>query len=334
MSVKRINFIMTGICCLVVFQLAAQKIKPDSSYYETYPDKFMARVYLSQKYVHLNFPGKTDNIDDLEYKANAKLNLGIGVTIHNFSANIFYGFSFLNKKDSAKGETKGLDLQLHIYPGKWAIDILGVFPKGLYLDPKGFASINPNKYYYRPDIKAALAGISAYIVPNKEKFSYRAAIVNTDWQKRSAGSLLLGGGIYYGSIKGDSALVPVMVQQNYPQAGIKEVSFFSVGPGAGYAYTLVMAQHLFLTGSMIGNLNLNFTSEKGAAKVNKTSLSPATVFKAGAGYNSDNWAFGINWTGNVVWFKGASSGENYYWPNGNYKLILTKKFDTKKHHGT
>ena len=317
--------------CLVSFYGRGQKIKPDTDYYETYPDKITTRIYLSQKYVHLNFPAKTGNNKDLEYKANAKLNIGAGVTYRNISANFFYGASFLNKKDSAKGETKGLDIQLHIYPGKWAIDFLGVFPKGFYLDPMGFASSNPKKYYYRPDVKLSLLGISAYMVPNKNKFSYRAAIVNTEWQKRSAGSLLFGGEVYHGVIKGDSALVPVAVQNNYPQAGIKQINFFSFGPGVGYAYTLVIAKHYFLTGSMVGNLNLNFTAEQDSSKTNKTSVNPATVFKAGTGYNSSTWSFGINWTGNGLWFKGASSPENYFWPNGNFKAVLSRKFSTKKH---
>jgi hypothetical protein len=323
-----------AVTCLISFYAKSQKLKSDTDYYETYPDKITGRIYISQKYVHVNFPGANDNVKELEYKANAKMNLGIGITIRKISANIFYGFSFLNNKDSAKGKTKGLDLQLHIYPGNWAIDLLAVFPKGLYLDPKGFASPDPSKYYYRPDVQTALVGLSGYYVQNKERFSYRAAVVNTEWQKKSAGSLLFGGGIYHGIIKGDSSLVPVAVQNNYPQAGISKINFFSIGPGLGYAYTIVVARHLFLTGSMIGNLNLSFSSEHGTAKTSKTSLNPATVFKAGTGYNSSTWSVGINWTGNGLWFKGASSPENYFWPNGNFKVLLSRKFEVKKHHTT
>src|SRR5712671_6844784 len=84
----------------------AQKDFPhDTSYYETFPDKFTARLFLSRKYVHLNFPA-SGNGSELEYKANAKLNFGAGVTVHNFSFNVFYGFGFLNNKDKVKGKTK------------------------------------------------------------------------------------------------------------------------------------------------------------------------------------------------------------------------------------
>ena len=67
----------------------------DTSYYETYPDKLTTRLYFSQKYLHINIPN-TGGQADMEYKANPKLNLGIGATWHNLSFNVFYGFAFLN----------------------------------------------------------------------------------------------------------------------------------------------------------------------------------------------------------------------------------------------
>ncbi len=309
----------------------AQKDFPhDTSYYETFPQKLTARIYLSQKYVHLHFPS-SGSAQKLEYEANPKFNAGVGVTLHNISLNVFYGFAFLNKDDS-KGRTKGLDIQLHIYPKKWAIDLLGIFPKGYHLEPKGYAAVNSNSYYYRPDMKLSLIGISAYKVPGKEKFSYRAAIIQTEWQKRSAGSFLYGGESFYGTVKGDSAFVPAVVQNGFPQAGINQINFFRIGPGAGYAYTLVIARHFFITGSLVGNLDLSFTTEKGINKNNKFSISPGTVYKAAVGYNSDSWNLSANWTGNGLWIKGASSAEKYFWPSGNYRFALAKKFDIKKHH--
>lgn len=311
----------------------AQKDFPhDTSYYETYRDKITARLFLSRKYVHLNFPASGSG-DELEYKANAKLNFGAGISLPNFSVNIFYGFGFLNNKDKVKGKTKGLDIQLHLYPRKWAIDVLGVFPKGFHLE-QGIAAPNASSYYYRPDIKTTLIGLSAYRVPNKQKFSYRAAIIQTEWQKKSAGSLLFGGQSYYGVIKGDSALVPKKIQSGYPQAGIHNINFFSIGPGIGYAYTLVIAKHFFITGSLVGNIDFNFTNEEGSSKNNKFALSPAEVFKTAIGYNSSTWNISANWTGNGIWFKGASFSKDYFWPNGNYRFVIARRFSVKKHNGS
>ena len=309
----------------------AQKDFPhDTSYYETFPNKITTRLYLSQKYVHLHFR-PSGNGNQLEYEANPKLNTGIGFTLHGLSLNIFFGPGFLNK-DDGKGKTTGIDIQLHVYPRKWAIDVYGVFPKGYHLEPKGYAAANSNSYYYRPDMHLHLLGVSAYRVPGKEKFSYRAAIIQTEWQKRSAGSFLYGGEVYYGSVKGDSAFVPKSVQNQFPQAGISNINFFRIGPGAGYAYTFVLARHFFITGSLIGNLDFSFATEKGTTKNNKFAISPATVYKAAIGYNGPSWNVSANLTGNGLWIKGSSSSKNYYWPSGNYRFVLSKKFDLKKQH--
>jgi len=312
---------------------AQKKFQNDSNYYETYPDKINVRLYLSQKYVHLNFPS-SGNVDDLEYKANPKLNLGAGISLRNFSFSIFNGFSFLNTKDEPKGKTKGLDLQVHLYPRKWAADLLVVLPKGFHLEPKGMAGVDANKYYYREDVKSSIIGLSAYRVPNKERFSYRAAIIQTEWQKKSAGSILYGGQAYHGTIQGDSALIPKLLENLYPQAGITRLKFFSFGPGIGYAYTLVIDKHFFITGSMVANLDVNISTEEGVKKQNKVSLNPAEVFKAAVGYNSSTWNVSANWTGNGIWIQGASFDKDYFFPSGLVRLVVARKFNLHKHHSS
>ena len=112
---KLIIIMLTGLFAL---NLNAQKhADNDTSYYETYWHHITARVYAAQKYTHFTMPS-SGNIGDLQYVANPKLNVGVGITWHNISANIFYGLAYLNNKDTVKGKTKGLDLQLHMFPRK------------------------------------------------------------------------------------------------------------------------------------------------------------------------------------------------------------------------
>ena len=99
-------------------------------------------------------------------------------------------------------------------------------------------------------------------MPNVDRFSYRAALTENDVQTKSAGSLLFGGEAYYGSIKGDSSLVPVEVRGNFSQFGVDKINFFSIGPGIGYAYTLVIEKHFYITGSAIGSIDVNFSTEE------------------------------------------------------------------------
>jgi len=321
------NLLIVVILLMPVFCTAQSEFPHDTAYYETFPRKLTVRLYTSRKYIHLHLP-PVGSGQDLEYEANPKLNLGAGFSYRNLSLNLFYGFSFLNPND-AKGKTKGLDIQLHVYPKKWSVDMLAIFPRGYHLEPKGYAAVNSNSYYYRPDMKQALVGIAAYRVPNKEKFSYRAAIIQTEWQKKSAGSFLYGAEVSYGSVKADSAFVPQSVKNEFPQSGINKMNFIRFGPGGGYAYTLVIKKHFFATATLIGNLDLSFTTEKGIVTQQKFALIPTVVFKSAIGYNSADWNISANLTGLSLWIRGASSDEHYYWPLGNYRFVVAKKFNLK-----
>ncbi len=327
-----------ALSLIVLFRagtLHAQKhADNDTNYYEIYWHHVTARLYMAQKYTHFTMPSSAST-NDLQYVANPKLNLGIGVTWHNLSLNAFYGFAYLNNKDTVKGKTKGLDLQLHLFPRKWVIDLFVVMPRGFHLNPKGFASVDPNKYYYRDSVKERIFGFSVLRLPNKEKFSYRAALNQNEWQKKSAGSLLYGVHAYYiimESSNKDSLLVPKMVQGSFPNlAGITESRFITIGPGAGYAYTLVIQKHFFIMGSMVFHLDLNLmTEEHGETDWRKnTALAAAVVYKGAIGYNSNNWAFSASASGNNFWAKGASA-QKYNVMGGQLRFALTKKIGLKK----
>ncbi len=337
MNVRKLSvFVALSLALLFsVENLHAQKnADNDTSYYETFWHHVTARLYMAQKYTHFTMPSSVST-NDLQYVANPKLNLGIGVTWHNLSLNVFYGLAYLNNKDTVKGKTKGLDLQLHLFPRKWVIDLFVVMPRGFHLNPKGFASIDPNKYYYRDSVKERIFGFSVLRLPNKEKFSYRAALNQNEWQKKSAGSLLYGVHAYYiimESSNKDSLLVPGMVQGSFPKlAGITETRFITIGPGAGYAYTLVIQKHFFIMASMVFHLDLNLmTEEHGETDWRKnTTLAPAVVYKGAVGYNSNNWAFSASASGNNFWGKGAST-QKYAVMGGQLRFALTKKIGLKK----
>ena len=310
---------------------AQEKHPHDSSYYTVYPHTLTTRIFLSKKYTSVTLPSIDDQATDIKYKSNEKMSLGLGFTYNNFSLNAGAGLGFLNPKDPGKGDTKSFDLQLRLYPYKWAIDALAIFNKGHYLDPEGYGASYANTYYLRPDIKLGLAGVSAYHVPNAAKFSYHAAMIQNEWQKKSAGSLLIGGQAYYGSVKGDSALVPAQLDKSFQQSGVDRFSFFSAGPGIGYAYTLVIDKHFFLMGSAVANVDLNYTMEDGAnLSANKFSVTFIPVFKTAVGYNSNKWDISLNWAGNVAWIGSAVSAESYFFQTGNYRLIFARRINLKK----
>lgn len=318
-------FILLFLSSLVANAQSSSGI--DTSFYVKFPGILTSRIYTSQKYT--DFTLKSKSTKDIHYYPNTTFNLGIGATYNNFSLNLAYGFGFLNQ-DHGKGKTKYLDLQGHFYRRKWVTDLEGQLYKGYHLS-KGLAT-DAGKYYYRGDMKVALFGISQYRIFNPGRFSYGAAFTQNEWQKKSAGTFLAGAEIYYGSVNAESNLIPQLFQPSYLEKNIQKVNYFSFGPGIGYAYTLVLYQHIFFTGSFTTSLNFSFANEH--IPVNQGfhfSVNPVTRFRVAAGYNSRDWNISANWVADNVPFKGVDKESNYIFNTGNYRIIISRRFNAGRH---
>lgn len=322
--VKKLFF---TIFILLIFQshCSAQANRGnDTTYYIYFPGSITGRFYFSQKYT--SFDIKSKGAKDLHYLPNTTLNTGIGATWHNFSLNVAYGLGFMNKDDD-KGKTKYLDLQTHFFRPKWTMDIYGQFYRGYYLSPEGFGARPGENYYYRPDIKVTLIGFSRYYIFNSTRFSYRAAFLQNEWQKKSAGTFLIGAEAYYGLLNGDSALVPKSIENKYSEKGIHRVDYLSIGPGAGYAYSLIIAQHIYLTASLTGNANVSYATQSNYTEHDhNVSINFVTRFKIAAGYNSRSCNISANYIANDLPFKGAGVDNNYSIRTGKYRFIIAKRF--------
>ena len=321
-----------GICLLffiLPYGLQAQKyeVDHDSSYYVTYRSMLTTRAYLSRKYNVISF-NPPEPASSFRYRATTSLNLGIGATYHAFTLNIGIGVSKFNP-GSEKGNTKYLDLQGHFYARRWNIDLLGEFYKGYYLTPQGLAAPPGKEYYLRPDIGLSLIGFAFYRTLNEKKFSYQAGLLQNEWQKKSAGSLVYGGEIYYGAIYGDSSLTPSLVDPAISKKGINKFHFFSFGPGVGYAYTFVYKEHFFILASASINLPVRYSTEISTVHdihASHFGFRPNYIIHAGGGYNGSKWSLSLLWVDTQLFMKGAETDFNYSTIVGNYRLIYARRF--------
>lgn len=316
--------------CLILpaHALLAQTRNPsnDDGYYTTFEDYITARLSLSKKYTSLTLKAPA-GIQSIRYRPNSLTSLGINASYKALSLGIGASFGFLNPNRSVKGKTRSFDLQTHIYTRDWVTDIYGQFYKGYYLKQDGAPGTADKTYYLRPDIRVNMLGASVYRLLNSRQFSYRAGFLQNEWQKRSAGSVLIGAEIYYGSVKGDSALVPSLAGGYYPQQGIRRVRLIEIGPGAGYAYTGVWQENFFATGSFTVNANFSLVREENpTGPTNRTTITPNATLRAVAGYNSDEWAATISWVHNSTNAKGRSSNEPYSIKTGEFRITLAKRF--------
>ena len=225
---------------------SVKSVDHDTTYYVNFPQKIQLRLYLSRKYTGVLLD-MVAGASRLRYLPNTPINLGAGFTYKWLTINVAHGFGFLNP-ERGRGETRFLDLQSHQYFKKWNIDLFGQFYRGYYLSNP---SANSNEYV-RPDLGVTELGVMAQYVFNHDKFSFRAAYLNTELQKKSAGTWLLGGNIFYGQVKSDSSLAPSFINANRE---FQKVRFIKAGPLGGYAYTLVLAKNIYLSAALTMHLN-------------------------------------------------------------------------------
>jgi hypothetical protein len=326
---KWVGAILLSACCATAMA-QKKKVDFDSSYYETYPKLITGRVFFSGKYTHVNIQGN-QGVRPLKYRPNGALNVGVGISYGPITLNASFPLSFINPDNDVKGKTRSLDLQTHIYTRKWVVDLLGQFYGGFYLRPKGYGNDDPLAFYQRPDIKVRKLGFSAFHVFNYDRFSHKAAFLQNEWQKKSAGTFLVGAEAYYGLVKADSSLVPESLFNFYPQQNIAKSSFFSLGPGGGYAYTYVFREHFFATASSTINTNINFVKERkeDGTTVSKTTFSPNLFFRTVVGYNNDKWSASLSWVANRITAPGVVSSRDYVFSTGNYRITFAKRFPPK-----
>ena len=254
MNLFKTVLLVTSARSINIFSVSAQQ---DSTHIVSYANLLTGRFYFSQKFTSFRFQNTKAHYT-LNFKPNTNVNMGLGASYKWATLNVAYGFGFLNP-DEEKGKTHYIDLQIHSYGRKFTLDVLGQFYRGFYLSPQGAASM-PGHYYIRPDLRVNIVGGSFQYVLNYRQFSLRASYLQTEWQKKSAGSVLVGIEAYTGRVRADSTLTPTLINRNAANLNETKTTFFEFGPNLGYAYTLVMRDHFFVTGS--ASVSLDYGDRK------------------------------------------------------------------------
>lgn len=294
----------------------------DPNYILSYGTAFVGRVYTGHNYNHFTIGGK-DGQEDLSYRGNFRPNVGFGFSYSFLTLNFSFG---LGNPPANKGNSGYFSLQSNLYYRKWAVDIVFKTLKGMYIADKDIVSGVPG-YYLNPKMHSVIAGGSVWRILNPSKFSFKAVMTQSEWQKKSAGTFLLGAETYFGYVDGNDSLIPAGVGGNYPLPGVSRISAFKIGPGIGYAYTFVFKRHWFAGAYLMGNLDASINDEKkdGVSKYG-FALIPNYNFRIGVGYNSQNWNINFNWQNNTFPLKGTTTDIAYHQLSGNYRLSFNRRF--------
>lgn len=219
--------------------------------------------------------------DGQELSPNTPPRIGLDVSWKGLS--LGGSLSVPGSTEPGHAVTTGFDLQLHEYARSLVADLFLQGYRGFYREG-GDASTD------LPDLEVYHAGLSLQYVANGERFSYRAAFDHSERQLRSAGSLLLGGGVHWTRIASDTFRIA---------DSSTRVTDWQAGLDAGYAYNWVFSPGWLLHGSgsmglHLGNRHLSGFLDRGLA------LDPAFLARLSASRSGRDWSFGTAFIANML----------------------------------
>ena len=310
----------------------------DTSYISSYTTDYTTRVFGSVKYSMMGYDDNSVG-QRLAYRPNNKLLLGVGVNHGFLGLNLGFNLPYINEDDHKYGETQYYDFTLRIFSPRFNLTGYLQTYKGFYLRNTsslimGWQEGDPK--YIRSDLRTSAVGLDITYIFNSSKFSYRAAVVQTEWQKKSAGSFIIGGSFIYNISNGDSSIVPdkIAYPNFYEGLDFDRSSSFSIGPLAGYAYTLVIKKHYFITGSINGAVNIGTTRLKLVDNEDKMKSGLVFGFRSevlvSAGYNSSRWYFGISYVNMGLTNQAPLPERAMTYDTGMFRMNIVRRFATKK----
>lgn len=312
--------------------------KPDSitaNYIEKYDTLIGLYIYGIRKYNSFQFIDAKKN-KEIQYKPNDNLNFGFGFNYKWLGLGVALNLGLINNDDHIFGNTQSLDLQLDMFPKGWLINSYIQWYKGYYWsNPTAFFSDwnTADSLQIRQDIRTFTLGASGVYAFNYGRFSYKAPFVNTEFQTKSAGSLLAGGSFSTYRIRGDESLIPENIHDQYPATKILGgVNSTNLGVLTGYSYTLVFYENFYANLSLLVGLNYqnvttrNLNYEK--ISINNTISSNGTA-RFAIGYNQPKYYLGF--TGILSNYNVRNVEEvNFAYDQGKFRFFLGFRFNTAR----
>jgi hypothetical protein len=210
--------------------------------------------------------------------------------------------------------------------------------RGFYLhDPGSILHDWPENdtFPLRPDIQLFSTGIVAQYIFNNQKFSMRATYMQNEWQRKSAGSFLVGGEFFYSHFQGDSSFIPTQVD---PPEFLKGNDFsnslsINLGISGGYSHTFVVKKHAFFSiGASLGP-QISYS----ALKCSENDLSEAGItfglnlnLRTGFGFNSKKIFVGLFFINENLVHQLSLSDASTVFTLGIFKLNFAYRFTLKK----
>lgn len=300
------KFFVFSIFTLIAWNSFCQKEKRaafdlDTSYVRSFYNDLIVRIYSANRNNFVHFNDVAEDLD-LKYLPNDYFDLGAGFNYKWFGINVGTKIGKLSDDDDKYGKTSSFGLQSYLYARKFTVDVMAMRTRGYYAEldnaPPG-ERITDQQYYKRRDLRTKNIGINLNYVMNHRRFSYKAAFKQNELQKKSAGSVIVGGGFYLLTVNADSAIVPRGIDSNY-FVGWRELDAFkcyTINGNLEYAYSWVPLRNWIATGAYRLSLGMqkNIWHFGDAGKDRQIKLCRSGMIRLSAGHHFPNFYLGVSY---------------------------------------
>ena len=320
---------------LLVIALAPVRIsaQQDTTYVKDYSRRITYRTYLSHKFNSLQVHA-TGAGDDLRYRPNGRINIGVGASLRKFTLNIGVPVPFLNDDNDRKGRTRYLDAQANVYGTRQASNLFLQVFKGYHITSHTKAMLGwegSTELPYRADLLQYNIGLSSLHILNHRRFSYRAGFNQDAVQLRSQGTWLVGGYLTAYVVRADSSLIPSRSRDQFPAtADVRGASYYDLGPMVGYAHTHVMGRKWFATvsGAVGAGGSLQVARYDGPMHdltENRSGVGWHSQFRVALGYNTAQRYVGALFSQEHIGYLQRDGGR-FTWDVGVVRVVYAQRF--------
>ncbi|MBK9800358.1 MAG: DUF4421 family protein [Bacteroidetes bacterium] len=286
LNLKRSYFFVTFAFIVLLNNSEAKQLEQDPNYISKFKTRLNFRLQVNQN----NFRQAINPLSSLVYTKselnNAQLNYGSYLPFSSgFSFNFMFGgfgidFRFTEKyfNKNNKPVTNFKDFKLNIVGNKLCFEAYyDRFKRNYYLREDKLFSPLPN---FDSQISSSHWGLSMRLITNASRFSYKAAFMQSEFQKKSAATFLVWFGTEQNQLLRPQGLfVDTTVKRYYENlqqlTKLRQQAWFVL---PGFAGNIVYQQFYFATSVYVGSgpqFNKQYTDTAVFRKVNLPFMSKA-----------------------------------------------------------
>ena len=306
-----------------------RELKDTVIYYDDYSDLLALRIYTNTKWNALDI---VKDQQTLKLRPNGPTALGVGFNYKSYGLGIAIGIPKSASSNAKYGKTNRLDLQINVYGKKIGIDGHAQYYKGYYVaNPQDFMEWENENYPQLPDMEVFSLGLNAFYIFNSDKFSYKAAFVRNQVQRKSAGSFIAGIFGQLDMVRTDQGFIPANIQDSIQTSfDLKSFNTFAIGLTAGYLYTWVISERFFLNIGATPGFGLQTINLETLEGNNSTKNAPAAQLAARGAFGYDSRFFYAGITGTIIWRNFEYKGYDVDLSTEQVKIFIGKRFDLTK----